>query len=137
MPKEPGITKMFKGWSKKSNAEIYGLKYRLKDRSSLARKIYKESFENGWNAKQVVGKDLGDVVRYTMLFNKAVYTRSVTAVLAEIQAAGFAPWKVKNYWFGKQYKGINSNFIHRTTGQKIEIQFHTNTSNSVKFGKSH
>ena len=72
-----------------------------------------------------------------MLFNKAVYTRSVTAVLAEIQAAGFAPWKVKNYWFGKQYKGINSNFVHRKTGQKIEIQFHTNTSNSVKFGKSH
>jgi len=137
MPKEPRMTKIFTRLGEKNKAKVYGLKYRLKERPSLARKIYKESFENGWSATQVVTKDLGDVVRYTMLFNKTVYTRSVTAVLADIQAAGFVPWKVKNYWFGKEYKGINSNFIHKATGQKIEIQFHTHTSNSVKFGKSH
>lgn len=137
MPKEPLMTKLFTKWGKKHKGEAYGLSHRLKKRSSLARKIAKENFENGWNVRQIVGKDLGDVVRYTMLFNKSVYTRSVTAVLADIQAAGFTPWKVKNYWFGKEYKGINSNFIHKATGQKIEIQFHTHTSNSVKFGQSH
>ena len=41
---------------------------------------------------------------------------------------GFELDKLKNSWSDEQYKGINSQWIERASGQRFEVQFHTRIS---------
>jgi hypothetical protein len=40
--------------------------------------------------------------------------------------------RTKNSWSDDQYKGINSQWIERDTGQRFEVQFHTRISLEAK-----
>jgi len=40
--------------------------------------------------------------------------------------------KCKNFWAEEQYKGINSQWIDPSSGQRFEVQFHTRISFEAK-----
>ncbi len=45
---------------------------------------------------------------------------------------GFRAAQSQNFWSNEQYKGINSQWIDRDTGQRFEVQFHTRISFEAK-----
>jgi hypothetical protein len=73
-----------------------------------------------------------DSVRYTLQYQPTRYCDGVRADMSRLLDAGFEPVKVKNYWPDREYKGINSQWRDRATGQRFEVQFHTEVSRAAK-----
>jgi hypothetical protein len=48
--------------------------------------------------------------------------------IERLKDQGFELDKLKNSWCDEQYKGINSQWIERASGQRFEVQFHTRIS---------
>ena len=49
-----------------------------------------------------------------------------------MEEQGFRLEVLKNFWSDDQYKGINSQWIEPVTGQRFEMQFHTQISAEAK-----
>lgn len=128
---EPEATRNMLDVADNVGAEMSGLKFRLKKRDSLARKIRTDATEK--RISQVVAaEEIGDSVRYTMVADEANYARMATEALDELEARGYRAVKVKNYWQeGNAYQGINVNMLS-PEGKKLELQFHTYKSVKVK-----
>jgi len=75
---------------------------------------------------------LPDAIRYTFQYDEARYTKGVQADIVRMKEQGFELEKLKNYWLDDQYKGINSQWIEPSTGQRFEMQFHTRISFEAK-----
>jgi len=52
--------------------------------------------------------------------------------IERLKSQGFELQKLRNSWSDEQYKGINSQWIERDTGQRFEVQFHTRMSFEAK-----
>jgi hypothetical protein len=52
--------------------------------------------------------------------------------IERLKGKGFELQKLRNSWSDEQYKGINSQWIERDTGQRFEVQFHTRISFEAK-----
>lgn len=133
--KELSTTKMFMDLARKHDAQMVGLKHRLKGEDSLARKIEQRKGAHGGDARKAA-KSLSDINRYTMQVSARKYGDTVKEVLDELRGKGYQ-LRVKNYWSpdAGPYRGLN---VAATApdGRKIEIQFHTRDSLRVK-GESH
>jgi hypothetical protein len=128
---EPAITEAMENIASANNAELSGLKFRLKTKDSLARKIAKDAEEKGISLSRAAS-EIGDSVRFTMVSTPANYARTVTDTLDDFRAQGFEVVKVKNYWLKDNgYMGMNVN-MRSPDGQKLELQFHTPQSLKVK-----
>lgn len=128
---EPDATRTMLDVSESVGVEMSGLKYRLKTRASLARKIKNDAAEKRIR-QSVAAEQIGDSVRYTMVSDEANYARMATEALEELEAQGYQAVKVKNYWQdGNGYLGINVNMV-APNGTKMELQFHTYKSVKVK-----
>jgi hypothetical protein len=75
---------------------------------------------------------LPDAIRYTFQYDEAHYTRGVLTDVIRIREQGFTLEKLKNSWSDDEYKGINSQWIEPGTGQRFELQFHTQISFEAK-----
>jgi len=73
-----------------------------------------------------------DAIRYTFQYREANYTQGVWMDIERLRGQGFELQKLKNSWSGEQYKGINSQWIEKDTGQRFEVQFHTRISFEAK-----
>lgn len=139
---EPNITDKMKMLAVENNVVLEGLDHRLKSTNSLTRKIRSDYREALGNVSFTdVADSIGDSVRYTVIANEKVYTQALDDVYRKLSDAGYKPYKFKNYWDPNMtgsayYHGVNSNWIS-STGQKIELQFHTAESFSVKDKISH
>ncbi len=132
---EPLITADMKVIAQSANAQMAGLEYALKSKSSLARKIETEMLNAGIHADEAVA-DMKDVLRYTMLLDADNFTQSYQKVVGELLARGYHMPIIKNTWRnGMMYKGINTNLVK--DGQVFELQFHTRESFDLKNGKLH
>ena len=132
---EPLITADMKVIAQSANAQMAGLEYALKSKSSLARKIETEMLNAGIHADEAVA-DMKDVLRYTMLLDADNFTQSYQKVVGELLARGYRMPIIKNTWRnGMMYKGINTNLVK--DGQVFELQFHTRESFDLKNGKLH
>ena len=118
-------------------ADLHGLKYATKDQSSTLRKFLKENVDNGWTVQQIKKKNLSDLNRYTFIIDDATYADDVFKAFDLLEEQGFKKLKVKNYWDGDLYKGLNTNWIDPKTGRKIEIQFNTQAQQGIKDKYSH
>lgn len=128
---------LFQELAKKHGGKMEGLRYHLKTEDSLTRKIVTESIENKWGAETVLLKDVKDALRYTMIINDAKYTKSVLAVLDDMNSQGWGTLQVKNTWHkGSSYKGLNC-ALKNPNGQYIELQFHTRNSFRIKMDVAH
>ena len=128
---EPSITKSMIDIGDANGTELSGLKFRRKEKASLARKIVKDAEEKGITLTQSADK-IGDSVRYTMVADEATYRQKATQVLSDLKAQGYEILQEKNYWRrGNGYMGVNTNLLS-PDGYKLELQFHTPSSLAVK-----
>src|SRR6185312_9622801 len=65
-------------------------------------------------------------------YQAAHYTQGVWMDIERLKSQGFELQKLKNSWSDEQYKGINSQWIDRDTGQRFEVQFHSCISFEAK-----
>lgn len=107
-----------------------GLRYRLKKRGSLERKIRDEFAKGEAGSVAGVAEKISDAVRYTYVWDNERYVEGIEATLDELQKLGFGT-RVKNYWARDDYKGINV-AVTDDKGGFFELQFHTNSSVEVK-----
>jgi hypothetical protein len=73
-----------------------------------------------------------DAIRYTFQYQAARYTQGVWMDIERLKGQGFELQRLRNSWSDEQYKGINSQWIERDTGQRFEVQFHTRISFEAK-----
>lgn len=116
------------------NQELAGLAFRLKEPTSLAKKIRGDMIGDG----KTVGESTAgmfDVNRYTALSDTANLAEDTKKSLATLQEQGYQVVQNKNTWGfpdpRNPYQGINVKLMS-PQGQQIELQFHTPESLEVK-----
>jgi len=117
--------------SQDPDRRLVGFERRLKDRERIKEKVYltiKESSRSPENAVSLVP----DAIRYTFQYDEVRYTQGVRADIARLKDQGFELGKLKNSWSSDQYKGINSQWVEPSSGQRFEVQFHTRISFEAK-----
>ena len=117
--------------SRDPQRHLIGLKYCLKDRDRVKEKTFDNMKEFTISAAEAASL-IPDAIRYTFQYQEARYTQGVREDLARLKEQGFKLDKLKNFWSGDQYKGINSQWIEPDTGQRFEVQFHTSISFEAK-----
>ena len=73
-----------------------------------------------------------DTLRYTFQYQEARYTEGVWMDIGRLNDQGFVLQKLRNSWSDDKYNGINSQWIEPDSGQRFEVQFHTNISFEAK-----
>ena len=117
---------------------MIGLDFRLKRPESLARKIQSEVLEAKEKGEtitfqQAVDK-MGDVARFTSVFDSKNFQQNADKVLRDLQGKGYEIVKFKNFFQpGASYKGLNCNLKDKN-GNMFELQFHTPETMKIKEG---
>jgi hypothetical protein len=112
---------------------LAGLDHRLKGEDRLKEKVAERlQLRPELSPSQVLWA-VPDAVRFTFVYPTERYTDGVRADLTRLRAKGFELVDpVKNSWTDEQYKGINSRWRERESGQVFELQFHTRASFEAK-----
>lgn len=110
---------------------LVGFEDRVKGRDRIKEKAcaITESLDRTTN--QAVSL-IPDTLRYTFQYQEARYTQGVWMDIGRLNDQGFVLQKLKNYWSDDKYNGINSQWIEPDSGQRFEVQFHTNISFEAK-----
>jgi len=132
---EPKVTEFLFKQSTASKARLVGLMHRIKDAKSFARKVTEQSVKFKMSRNLILREKVNDILRYTMEYSEAGYSRGVEKVLTGLQKAGYEIRVTKNFWNGSQYRGLHLKLVK--DGQRIELQFHTRASFKLKAGESH
>lgn len=132
---EPKVTGALKTIAKEHGGEMAGLDFRLKTQESLARKIGNDAREKGISIGDAAGQ-ISDALRYTAVFPFDTYTAGVKSMLADLETSGLKVERVKNFWDGNSYEGINAK-LRTKDGMAVELQFHTAQTLDIKEKKSH
>jgi hypothetical protein len=117
--------------SQDPDRHLIGFEYRLKGRDRIKEKVCDKMEEFDFSPEEAVSS-VSDAIRYTFQYREDRYTQGVWADLGRLKDQGFELDKLKNFWSGEQYKGINSQWIEPDTGQRFEVQFHTGISFEAK-----
>lgn len=107
-----------------------GLRFRLKQKKSLKRKIADEYAKGEFPSVAAAASSLSDAVRYTYVWDNANYVTGMQRTLGMLQDRDFKV-REKNYWTRQDYKGVNVAVTDRN-GRNFELQFHTFSSVKVK-----
>jgi hypothetical protein len=110
---------------------LIGFEHRRKGRDRIKEKVYDDMDLLGRSPREAISV-LPDAIRYTFQYDEAHYTRGVLTDVIRIREQGFTLEKLKNSWSDDEYKGINSQWIEPGTGQRFELQFHTQISFEAK-----
>lgn len=113
--------------------ELAGLDHRLKGEDRLKEKVADQiEARPGLTTAQALSA-VPDAVRFTFCYREDRYSDCVRADLGRLHSQGFELVKpLKNSWASEQYKGINSQWRDAETGQRFEVQFHTEASLEAK-----
>ena len=117
--------------SQDPDRHLVGLDYCLKDSDRIKEKVYRSIKNFGRSPEQAVSL-VPDTIRYTFQYREDHYTQGVWLDTERLKEQGFELHKLWNAWSDDQYKGINSQWIDRDTGQRFEVQFHTHISYEAK-----
>ena len=117
--------------SQDPDRRLIGFEHRLKGRDRIKAKVCRGIKNFGRSPEQAVSH-VPDAIRYTFQYQQARYTQGVLADITRLKDQGFELDKLKNSWSHDQYKGINSQWIERGSGQRFEVQFHTRISFEAK-----
>jgi hypothetical protein len=110
-----------------SSRTLVGFEYRFKSADRLKDKVAEGIDERGRTAPEAAML-VPDALRYTFQYDATRYTESVRGDIARVQEHGFELVRLKNFWSDQQYKGINSQWMDPDSGQRFEVQFHTQMS---------
>ena len=117
--------------SQDSTRHLVGFEHRRKDRDRIKEKVYDDIDLLGRSPREAISV-LPDAIRYTFQYDEAHYTQGVLTDVMRIREQGFRLEKLKNSWSNDEYKGINSQWIEPSTGQRFELQFHSRISFEAK-----
>jgi hypothetical protein len=117
--------------SQDPDRHLIGFEHRLKGRDRIKEKIYGMIKESSFPPEDAVSH-VPDTIRYTFAYREAGYTQGVWSDVERLKSEGFKLQKLKNFWSGDEYKGINSQWIEPDSGQRFEVQFHTRISFEAK-----
>ncbi|MDQ3716662.1 MAG: hypothetical protein M3381_11715, partial [Actinomycetota bacterium] len=102
--------------------------HRVKNAESLIRAYAEESASNDITVPDFLKVVNGDLIRFTVLTPVENYASNVNAVLAALDARGYAVAATKNFWrLGNRYTGLNIT-LTGPSGKNMEVQFHTAAS---------
>lgn len=123
---EPEITKLVKKVAKDSNMNLTGLEYRVKSKDGYLEKIARE-YAPGYCY------EVKDTLRYTMLSKSDEMTLQISKSIENFKKSKVEVFQGKNLWIDKKnpYNGINC-IMADSSGNKFEIQYHTEESFSAK-----
>ena len=131
---EPAITKIMETLQD-DDSVLIGLKYRLKGKESIARKIIFDHNHSGVSLTDANAR-INDSVRYTMLTDEDNYVEKAKQTLKTLQDAGYEITAARNTWDNPYYKGVNTT-LKTPDGVVFELQFHTTDSFIIKDCESH
>jgi len=117
--------------SQNADRQLIGFERCLKGRDRIKEKVCDKIKEYGFSPEEAVSS-VSDTIRYTFQYRDVRYAQGVQADIDRLKGRGFVLHKLKNYWFGEEYKGINSQWLEPATGQRFEVQFHTRVSFEAK-----
>ena len=117
--------------SQDPDRQLIGFEHRLKGRDRIKEKVT--------GASKTLAVLQSRLFRMCLMrsgtpfsIRKARYTQGVWGDIGRLKEQGFELHKLKNLWSEDQYKGLNSQWIDRDTGQRFEVQFHTRISFEAK-----
>jgi hypothetical protein len=110
---------------------LIGFQHRRKGRDRIKEKVHDNLNEYSLSLDEAISF-IPDAIRYTFQYEEVRYTQGVREDITRLEGQGFTLDKLKNSWSDDQYKGINSQWIERDTGQRFEVQFHTRISLEAK-----
>ncbi len=125
---EPTVTRLLAGLVAEHGGRLAGRRYRLKGSRRLEEKVAERRRRAARMGDPSVferaGDDIGDVLRYSVLFAGSIYADGYLAVLTGLEAEGVEVVGLRNTWSGGPYRGLNVTF-RVEGGLAFEIQFHT------------
>ena len=136
---EPQITSDIVGAVSANNGKMYGLDYRMKQETSLGRKIASDALnpKEHYNGDlKAAAADVKDAVRYTAVFDTDNFTQGYNNVKKSLEAKGYTEERCKNFY--ADYAEGNSlqkavQCVYRdSNGNRLELQFHTYESQGAK-----
>jgi hypothetical protein len=117
--------------SQDPDRHLIGFDDRRKGRDRIKEKVHDAINLLRRSPEEAVSR-VPDAIRYTFQYQAARYTQGVWMDIERLKSQGFELQKLRNSWSDEQYKGINSQWIERDTGQRFEVQFHTRMSFEAK-----
>jgi SPP1 gp7 family putative phage head morphogenesis protein len=127
---EPATTRTLREVEKATGGRLRGLAFKLKKVGRIAEKIQVD-VDQGRGTLAAVSGQINDALRYTLEFRPEAYAAGFRSTMRSLEAAGIRTVKVKNYWGGDGYQGINGVF-ETPSGTRFELQFHTRASLAAK-----
>jgi hypothetical protein len=111
---------------------LVGLEHRLKGPDRIKEKVADTLKDLPGATAESALADVPDAIRYTFRYEDARYTEGVRADVSRMRETGFEMVQLKNLWNEEQYRGINSRWLDPSSGQRFEVQFHTQISFEAK-----
>jgi len=130
---EPDLTTMMETLAELSEGRLEGLENVIKTTESLQAKIERDMLEKGISAQEAAS-EINDRNRYTLVLTVDDFVAKVERIQAELENQGWTQYdhKYKNFFGGGDtYDGYNTVVVHES-GQRFELQFHTEESITIK-----
>lgn len=133
---EPQITADIVGAVSANSGKMYGLDYRMKQETSLGRKIASDAKAEFDGDLKAAAADVKDAVRYTAIFETSNFTQGYQNVKASLEAKGYTENRCKNYFADyaegtSVQKAVQCVYTDKN-GNRLELQFHTYESQGAK-----
>jgi hypothetical protein len=129
---ETQITERVEDTERASVGSLAGKMFCRKEPDSLKDKVAAELVTNPDADVYEVVASVHDGVRYTLQYDDTEYVNEVYSDIGRMKDHGLELTRLKNLWDDAEYKGINSQWLDRETGQAFEMQFHTPASFEAK-----
>lgn len=133
---EPKITGDIVSAVSKNGGVMYGLPFRMKQETSLGRKIASDAKADFGGDLSAAAADVKDAVRYTAVFEGKDFTAGYKNVKSELESMGYHEDRCKNFWqmyrdTGALQKSVQCVYSD-SNGNRLELQFHTYESHGTK-----
>lgn len=124
---EPAVTALLTEITGETGGRLVGLQNRIKGLRRLEDKVAERQRRAARLGRpslaERAGEDIGDALRYTVVFGTEDYADGYLAVLIALEAEAIRVVGVRNTWGGGPYRGLNVTFL--AAGLAFEVQFHT------------
>lgn len=136
---EPQITSDIVSAVAENSGKMYGLDFRMKQETSMARKIAKDAndpTEHFNGDLKASANNIKDACRYTAVFETSGFTDGYKNVKSSLEAKGYEEVRCKNYFTdykeGTSVQKAVQCVYKDKSGNLLELQFHTFESQGAK-----